>query len=276
MKGFDSPVFIAGLAKSGKTQVRRVIGAHPELSFTRRTYLWTDFYECFGDLDDEANLADLISRLSATDGVRALDPDWARIRSDFRTGAPTYVRFFALIHSQHASARGRRRWGEQLGGVELRAPEILAEIPDARFIHMIRHPLARPPGRRGVNLIGDTSRWNRSVESAVGNAAQFDGRYLTVKYESLVSDPEGTLALLCEFIEEDIHPAMRETIRHVDLAESRANPVPPEMIDPHTRSLMARFGYQELEAPGPVSRRVAGAMARALRLVGHSTSGNQR
>src|SRR6266536_1371779 len=49
------PIYIAGLAHSAKTPLRAALAAHPDISMTRRTYMWGRFYGRFGDLTDERN-----------------------------------------------------------------------------------------------------------------------------------------------------------------------------------------------------------------------------
>ena len=49
----DGPVFITGLDLSGKTRLRRLLGAHPDLYLVRSTALWTGDDDRYGDLADE-------------------------------------------------------------------------------------------------------------------------------------------------------------------------------------------------------------------------------
>jgi hypothetical protein len=78
----DAPVFIAGLAHSGKTELRRALSRLPHFEMTRRTYLWTRFYGRFGDLDDEANLERCLAALLRDEDVATLEPDVERIRRE--------------------------------------------------------------------------------------------------------------------------------------------------------------------------------------------------
>lgn len=174
------PIYIGGLSYSGKTQLRLMLDSHPDLSLTRRTYMWPKFYGRFGDLRNEENLARCLDAMLASPGIRQLEPGRERIEREFRAGpspspsqgdrdarlsprpfqgegdagpspSPSqgegdemaYGRLFALFHRHHAERRGKRRWGDQLGHVEQYADPIFAAQPDARMIHMVRDPRDR-------------------------------------------------------------------------------------------------------------------------------------
>ena len=134
----NGPILLAGVAHSGKTLLRLALSSHPRLAFSRRTYMWTRFYNRYGDLREPRNFERCLAAMLAHKPTRALDPDPNRIRREFRQGEPTYARLFALFHEHYAERLGRSRWGDQLGFVERYADLIFAAYPDARMIHMVR------------------------------------------------------------------------------------------------------------------------------------------
>lgn len=208
------PIFIGGLAHSGKTPVRMVLGAHPEISMTRRTHLWDRFFGRFGDLTEPRNLEHCLRAMLVDRGVARLHPDPSRIRQELLDGPVTYARLFGLLHGHHAEGLGRRRWGDQLGGVERFADAIFAGFPSARMIHMIRDPRADAVrGRRRWGAVGwETGRWLASAELAEQNRRRYPGRYRVVRYESLSSAPTDTIRDLCAFLDEELLPSMREVL----------------------------------------------------------------
>ena len=219
MRDERAPIFIGGLSLSGKTQLRIVLGSHPEISMTRRTYMWDRFYQRFGDLGKARNLDRCLSAMLATDGIRKLQPDPGRIRTEFLGGPATYARLFSLFHEHHAERAGKRRWGDQLGFVERFADPIFASFPSARMIHMIRdprvrvHPKART--RRRGSLGWHTARWLHSADLAERNREAFPDRYRIVRYEQLASRPEQTVRELCDFLEEEYVGALVKAIEGV-------------------------------------------------------------
>jgi hypothetical protein len=231
-----------------------VLGAHPELSLTRRTYLWDRFYGRFGDLERDRNLDRCLRTLLLDDGVRRLEPDAHALRRSFASGPRTYARLFALLHEQHAARRGRRRWGEQLGFVERFARPIFAEHRDARMIHMIRDPrdagLDGRPGRTGWEI----ARWLRSAGLAERNAIVYGDRYRVVRYEAFVAGPESTVADLCGFLGEELVAPMREALAVLRLDRPRS----AADAEPRVSSFVERHARRELPALGyPLSSGVA-------------------
>jgi hypothetical protein len=208
-----SPLYIGGLSYSGKTQLSHMLMGLPGLTITRRTYLWPRYYQRFGDLSREANLAACLDAMLAAPGIRALSPDRRRIEQAFGDGPATYARLFAILHAQHAADRGARRWGDQLGGIEQYAEPILADDATARFIHMVRDPRGRQAmiaraGRRPGVTGWETRRWRQSAGLGLRQRDRYSGRYLLVRYEDLRGRAEETLRQVCAFIGEPYSPAL--------------------------------------------------------------------
>jgi hypothetical protein len=212
----NGPIFIAGLDRSGKTLMRLALSTHPRLAMSRRTYMWTRFYNRYGDLSHFANFERCLSALLSHKPIRLLEPDAERVRREFRWGEPTYARLFALFHTHFAERMGKARWGEQEGLVEQFADPILTAYPWAKIIHMIRDPrnryeeilLSSPPRLRLGKVGAMTSGWLYSADLAKRNQDLYPGRYSVVAYEALVSRPEETLRKVCDFIGEEFVPQM--------------------------------------------------------------------
>lgn len=210
----DGPVFICGLAFSGKTPLRIALSMHPRLELTRRTAMWTRYHGRFGDLTVAGNLDRCLSQMLADPAIAALEPDRADIVDRFTHGPATYARLFSSIHQQHADRLGKARWGDQMGMLEQHADLVLSSYPAARMIHMIRDPRHRLSAASGRHrqlpgkLGWETARWRHSAELAVRNHNRFPGRYRIVHYERLCAEPEETLRDVCVFVGEDYVPAM--------------------------------------------------------------------
>jgi hypothetical protein len=80
-------------------------------------------------------------------------------------------------------------------------------LPEARFIHLIRdgRDVAISRRKRGMGAdkpLADTARrWRRRIENARKQARRLRGRYLELRYEDLVADPEPHLRAACELVE---------------------------------------------------------------------------
>jgi hypothetical protein len=134
----NSPIFIGGLDRSGKTYMRMMLSRHPKLFFSSRTNLWTHYYNRYGDLKRESNLQLCLADFAKSKHIRSLNLDFVRLKLDLGTGPVSYGRLFALIHEHHAEAIGKARWGDQTEFIERQTDKIFLAYPDAKYSHAAR------------------------------------------------------------------------------------------------------------------------------------------
>lgn len=209
------PIFIGGPDRCGKTTLRAFLQTHENISIPAvGSNLWTYFYGQYGDLSLSANFERCLEALLHYKQIRFLEPDPEQVRREFQHGPATYARLFAILQEQHARREGKPRWGDQTGLVERYADQIFAAYPDAKMLHMLRDPRDRyagslalwPDGKARVG--GATARWLYSTRLGERNLKQYPGRYMFVRFENLVREPEQTLKAVCQFLDEPYHPAL--------------------------------------------------------------------
>ena len=208
------PIFIGGLDRSGKTYMRFMLSSHPDITLTRRTNMWPNFYNRFGDLSRVDNFERCLEAMMQYKHIHSLEPDLERIRREFWQESPTYARLFALIHEQYAQRQGKSRWGDQTELIERFADLIFDAYPNARLIQMIRDPrdhfeASKQRRRNSKGRVGDsTARWLYSISLARRNQRNYPDRYKIVRYETMVSQPEETMRDVCGFLGEEYSPGM--------------------------------------------------------------------
>jgi Sulfotransferase family len=264
----ERPIYVGGLAHSGKTPLRAALGAHPDVSMTRKTRLWDRFHGRFGDLSVPSNLDRCLAQLLADPAVRRLDPDEARIRRELVAGPVTDARVFGLLQAHHAERLGRSRWGEQVKSIERFADPIFTAFPDARMIHMIRDPRARfgASVHRGPGAVGwQTAMWRGSVELAERNLGRYPQGYLVIRFEELAGDPARTLDAICGFAGLHATNEMRDVLV-AGLPEEAADPTTPAQrafVERYAGPVLPAYGYETAPVTGVKDRAVA-AMTRPL------------
>jgi hypothetical protein len=203
------PLFVVGCGRSGTTMLRLMLDTHPDLAipgeghfipFTHK--ILHRFVGAEGQLDSEA----LTHRLINTVHFRRWGvPDemvLRRVRALHDADFPSIVE---ALYMSYADLRGKARWGDKTP-IYVRHLPLLAELfPSARFIHVIRdgHDVALsylsvPWGPSTIWEVAQ--KWSRDTStgrSAGGNLGPY--RYLEIRYEQLVSDPETELKRLCSF-----------------------------------------------------------------------------
>jgi hypothetical protein len=208
------PIYIAGLERSGTSLIYALLASHPNIAMFRRTYMWTYFYNRYGDLARPENFERCMRAMMRYKRILTIQPDFERIRRDFQQGEPSYPRLFALFGEQYAERAGKARWGDKSLNTERHADEIFAAYPTARILHMMRDPRDRYASARArwkVSRGGAgaaAAMWLWSARLAHRNQARHPDRYLVLRYESLASQPEETLRQICAFIGEPYAPEM--------------------------------------------------------------------
>jgi hypothetical protein len=208
------PIFIAGLERSGTSLAYALLASHPNIAMTRRTNLWTYFYNQFGDLSKPQNFEQCLTTMMRYKRLAKLKLDPERLRREFTQGERSYGRLFALLEEHHAERLGKSRWGDKSLNTERYAQPIFLAYPSAKILHMMRDPrdryssvVARWGQRRGGVGAG-TAMWLDSASWAQRNHEQFPENYMIVRYETLVAQPEATVRQICAFIGEEYQPEM--------------------------------------------------------------------
>ncbi len=272
------PILVTGADRTGTSLLYALLASHSQVDMTRRANFWRWFEGRFGDLGVDSNLDRCLDALVRYKRLAVLEPDPVRLRSAFREGPRTYGRLFALVHSQHAEAVGKSRWGDKSLHLELNVGRVFEEWPNARIVQMIRDPRDRhasvikraadKDGDRSQRLASVTGRWISSVVAGGRNEARYPERYRLLRYESLVADPDTVTKEVCHFFGLDFEPEMMSmgaveeqhqrggnssfgvanpggiSSRSVGRFRETLDPVTVAFIESACRELMERFDYQ--------------------------------
>jgi hypothetical protein len=204
--------FVVGVGRSGTTLLRLMLDAHPLLAIGPETQFVPDV------LHSADPVASIIG--SRTWGDFGLDPDELARRAGGKDLAGVLRAFYSL----YAESQGKPRWGEKTPGYVKNMDAIAAVLPEVRFVHLIRDGRDVALSRRARGMGADkpmaktATLWRRRIEDARDAARELEGRYLELRYEDLVADPEPQLRSVCELIDLDFDAVM---LRHHEQAEKR-------------------------------------------------------
>jgi hypothetical protein len=138
---------------------------------------------------------------------------------------------FTVLLRTFADHKRKPIMGEKTPAHLAWADTLLAWYPDARIIHMIRDPRAvdvsevrrrlgapttvpyrwlvgMPAVLRAFVLLEVTWAWAIATDRHRRLARRYPGRYLGVRFEDLVGDPEATLRTVCTFLGVEPEPRM--------------------------------------------------------------------
>jgi len=210
----EEPVFIVGLPRSGTTLLASILAAHPAFAVSPETHFLNRWLPTFRtDLPGVAAVQELLDRFCGFERFPQLGLDPAVLR-DRATGerveAPRAL--FTLLLDEVRRERGRARIVEKTPDHDQHVETLLSWYPDCRVVWMVRDPRAVLASTRKVPWTALThprplaGRWRASVRRL--EALSRDGRVTSVRYESLVADPEREARRLCALLHEEFRTEM--------------------------------------------------------------------
>ena len=195
--------FIVGVGRSGTTLLRMMLDSHPDLAIPPETHFLPELIKRRQTIDADDFLATLVNAPVWGDFKLSADQLRRAIEEISPFDLATCTRTFFRIYAQRF---GKSRWGDKTPIYNLHMTGIHSLLPEARFIHIIRdgrdvalslRHLWFGPGHRIEDQATD---WARRIRKARAQARLLP-RYLEVRFESLIEEPEVNLRQICEFIE---------------------------------------------------------------------------
>jgi hypothetical protein len=202
--------FVVGVGRSGTTLLRLMLDAHPQLAIPPETQFVPELLEREGECRTTAAVVDVIIK-SRTWKDFGLAEDELRDAAGQAHGAAEVLRAF---YGLYAAKRGKPRWGDKTPGYVKRMRPIAAALEEARFVHLIRdgRDVALSRRARGMGAgkpMGDVADlWKRRIENARKQAKRLRDRYMELRFEDLVAEPERELRRVCELIGLEFDPVM--------------------------------------------------------------------
>ncbi|MGP8050914.1 MAG: sulfotransferase family protein [Desulfobaccales bacterium] len=230
----EKPIMMIGHERSGTTLVMAMLGCHPRIAVPEvvwyyprfRPYLYT-----YGDLSNNDNL-----RTLAEEMVFGLKTPFWGMKVNPRTildeilaelKERSFAGIYCAMQARYAREAGNKpRWGEKTPHNLFFVKEIKEDFPNTQFIYITRD------GRDActdylqsafgpTNIFSAAETW-KMCQNAVKpwRARLHPHDWLDVQYETLVKEPEKVLRQICDFLEEDYHPAMLEFYQ-TDICKAR-------------------------------------------------------
>jgi len=212
-------VFVVGCPRSGTTMLERMLDAHRDLAMTHETHWVTKHAKPRRDLTRNGCLRpDTLDTLYADHRFTRMAPAREEIERRIAEGPLKYQAFVRLVFDHYRRRSGKAFVGDKSTGGYLRNLDRVREVcPESRIVHLVRDGrdvclsmLHWPKAARAAGRVGMWERepvattaawWCWHVRAGIEQGrALGDGVYREVRYESLVADPGGQCAAVCEFL----------------------------------------------------------------------------
>ena len=243
------PFFLVGCVRSGTTLLRNLLRQHPNLESPEETHFFR-WPHPFGTVDF-THIQEHNETLCAHRDIDGVDEQQflsllanANSRRDMQDG---YAKLFMA-----AKASGASRWFDKtpqnIYGILL----LSAAYPDAKFVHIVRHPLNVVSSLRAGKVMGPhtiqagINTWLEAVSIAAEFQSAWPDRIHTLTYEDLTTSPESMLFAVLDFLGETA-PSNPFDVRQVhpekNLHEEQLSDSERAMIRKQLAGEMAHYGY---------------------------------
>jgi hypothetical protein len=208
--------FIVGCGRSGTTLLQVMLGNHPEITLPNETGFYSLLHRCnarrLGELASPRDFRRAFELAMDFWRVRELGLDRERVWQLCQGGPSSWETLFLAILATLAERRGALRVGEKSPGHFQHLGRLSERFPEARFIHLIRDPRAVACSYYrtfGIRAIGaKCKRWKDAIAQHRRFAGVLGARYLALRYEDLVREPEPSLRAVCAFLGCEFSPQM--------------------------------------------------------------------
>ena len=201
-------VFIISQPKAGSTLLQRILAGHPDVQTSAET--WLMLHPVYG-LRKRGITTDYNANWAAT-GVREFLDNYADGEQTYTEGVRSFA---ATVFGRVLEKHGKRLFLDKTPRYTMIIDELYELFPEAKFILLIRNPLAVLKSELHTYVKGD---WPVlagfapdlvdaparlvAARSRLGDAA------LEVRYEDLVTSAEDTVRSLCQFLGLEFDPGM--------------------------------------------------------------------
>ena len=223
------PLFVLGVSRSGTTMLRVILDRSPGIAIPDETFFVPQLAHRHPGVVDPAELLEDVRRLPR---LAAWEVPLEDIASRLRPGMTTGEALDAVFQA-YAAKHAKPRWGDKTP-MYMRHLTLLERLfPTAQYVHLVRDGrdaalsfLEMPVGTFTRTWAHPTSPaqfaclWRKEVEDARSLGRRVgQRRYLEVRYEELVADPDGIVSAICAFAEIPFEQRMLAYSEAVDVSD---------------------------------------------------------
>ena len=216
------PVFVVGCARSGTTLLyHTLVSSGGFADYRAETHFYDMVLPRYGSLEQASSRVKLLDEWLESRQARTTELTAADLRSDVVHHCRTGGDILNLVMGKVAESQGVTRWAECTPLHLLYMDRIKSDLPEARFIHILRdgRDVALSMSRvgwvnplwwdRGRELLVAAWEWEWRVKTGREIGRTLGDDYIEVRFEDLVNEPERTLQALEPFVK---HPLDYRTI----------------------------------------------------------------
>ncbi|OQW92651.1 MAG: hypothetical protein BWK78_01025 [Thiotrichaceae bacterium IS1] len=247
--------FIVGNKRSGSTHFMHLLNLHPNIFISNESDIIWILYRFHHDLEIIPYCWDTPVGMNRTlerfKGMLSKDKTPFQNFMDLQTAIMEEgVKGLPPMHKEQLLWIGDQKPFQQIDPELM--PFIKANFPDAKYLHLIRHPFpvvrSSKVFKAGVLWKGMTEdeilkRWTMHETWVNQEGSKNVVSMLDVKYEDIVTDTAKTMARVFDFLGVNYEAALLKEARRI--TETLLKHHPRLTCPPETQAIMAQYGYTE-------------------------------
>ena len=211
------PLLITGVFRAGTTLIAQMMNNHPDFAVLYDSVNFMRFsYQRYEPLVDFSNVEKMITeihdrikkRLGLGFNKKKVLEELKQIHKNKRKKITYSIVYDAIMSDLLLKKSGKKHWGEKTNLVWTKIPGFFEMFPKGRVIHIQRDPRAVIASWKkltyapGVNYLDGVFNCIDSMSSVKKYSKQFKNkRYISIRYEDLVTKKEQTLKKVCKKLE---------------------------------------------------------------------------
>lgn len=217
--------FVVGCGRSGTTLVRAILDSHPDLCVAPESHFITGFYRRLPMFETGAGLdtEKLLTMLMQRDWYRRWDLHDEVVWDAYAEQRPAdFASLVRLVFATYAKLQGKPRYADKTPPYVQHIPLLASLFPESRFVHIIRDGrdvalsfVDQPFGPASV--VEAAMMWDQRVRAGrTGGTLLGSDRYMEVRYEDLVAEPQAAAERIAAFVEVPFDDGMLRYFERAD------------------------------------------------------------
>lgn len=215
-KELRPPVFIVGAPRSGTTLLAVLLDRHSNIAIGPETQFFTEFIPQNWDQRTPESYEQLVDSALSFKRIADFNFDRDQLLHHFKKYELSFASLLRAIIEVHALRSSKPRPGEKSPLHLQHVPALLTQFPESKIICVLRDgrdvvrslieaPWAIPKNPRRLGLF--CIQWTDAVEQTIQYQKTLPpGRFMTVKFEDILRQPQPELEKICAFIGEKFEP----------------------------------------------------------------------
>ncbi len=204
--------FILGRPRSGTTLLRTLFDAHPNVATPVECAFIINMRQKYAGITHWSKelLLEFHEDVQKHIKFDTWNIDLDRMKADLQdcAGENTFQNICKVVYFDYISLFPKEeiKWiGDKNPVYATYTPELLKLFPDSKFIHLVRDPRDNIISLKNVDFEGPFTallayRWVHSARKLFHIKKKYPGKFYTIRYEDLVTEPQRYYREMCDFL----------------------------------------------------------------------------